>query len=63
MFKWIKEMRKFEKVLNKSKAFNYSETFNKFVEKLTRKYGRLSEMELIMLRETFDFAMSYKEKN
>lgn len=63
MFKWIKEMRKFETVLNKSKSFKYSETFNKFVEKLTRKYGRLSEMELIMIRETFDFAMSYKEKN
>lgn len=56
------QLKQFEKALKESEVFKQNDAFVRFINKMKRKYGNVSETEFLMLKDAFDFGIKYKEK-
>ena len=56
------QLNQFEKALKESEVFKQNDAFVRFINKMKRKYGNVSETEFLMLKDAFDFGIKYKEK-
>ena len=56
------QLKQFEKALKESEVFKQNDAFVRFINKMKRKYGNVSEVEFLMSKDAFDFGIKYKEK-